>query len=182
MPNADVIEELREKKGGWPLLSSCKEKTLLNRLYVAYVNSTRCAHHMCTAYFSKSLYLSLFVFCHGKWVVVGQRFAQCWKGHNDVFTLCSLLLLWNHSFQILIKAYSFVINLKYIFLKHWNLLSKTPIFNLWTSHHHCFPKCNIMFSHLNFQMNLSDTRSFGVTVSGCVFFSKHFNHSNLRFH
>lgn len=66
MPNTDVIEELGEKKGGWPLLSSCKEKTLLNCLYVAYVNSTRCAHHMCRAYFSKSLYLSLFVFCHGK--------------------------------------------------------------------------------------------------------------------
>lgn len=79
--------------------SSSTEKTLLNRLSVAYVNSTRCANHMCKIYFSKSLYLSLFVFCHGKWVVVGQRFVQCWKGHNDdEFTLCSLLLLWNHSF------------------------------------------------------------------------------------
>lgn len=46
--------------------SSYEEKTLLTRLSVAYVNSTRCAHHMCKTYLSKSLYLSLFVFCHGK--------------------------------------------------------------------------------------------------------------------
>lgn len=69
MPNADVIEELRERKKKSrvaPFTSSSKEKTLLTRLSVAYVNSTRCAHHMCKIYLSKSLYLSLFVFCHGK--------------------------------------------------------------------------------------------------------------------
>lgn len=145
MPNSDVIE-LKEKKEGPPYFSSSKEKTLLNCLGVAYVNSTRCAHHMCKIYLSKSLYLSLFVFCHGIWVVVGQRFAQCWKDHNDdEFPLCSPLLLWNHSFQLLIKANSFV-----DFAHPMNILSKTPIFNLWTYYHHCFPKCKVLFSYLSF--------------------------------
>lgn len=98
MPNADVIKKFGEKKCA-PLFSPPEEKTLLNHLSVACVNSTRCAHHMCTIYLSKSRYLSLFVFCHGKWVAVGQRFAQCWKDSNDdELTLYMLLLLWNHIF------------------------------------------------------------------------------------
>lgn len=51
---------------------------------------------------SKSLSLSLFVFAHGKWVLAGQRFADCWKGHNDdELTLCNLLLSLKHYFQLL---------------------------------------------------------------------------------
>lgn len=118
---------VERKKRGWPLFSSSKEKTLLTRLSVAYVNSTRCAHHMCKIYLSKSLYLSLFAFCHGKWVVVGQRFAQCWKGHNDdEFTLWGLLLLWKRSLQLLIKENPFVIKVMYIFPTYWIIFPRLP--------------------------------------------------------
>lgn len=70
VPSADVTEKGRFNKDCAtptpPLNSSFEEKTLLTHQSPAYVNSTRCAHHMCENYLSESLSLSLFVLCHGK--------------------------------------------------------------------------------------------------------------------
>lgn len=90
-----------------PLFIPCHDvKTQLTLLSVTHVNPARCAHHMWEKApappVSKSLSLSLFVFAHGKWVLAGQRFADCWKGHNDdELTLCNLLLSLKHYFQLL---------------------------------------------------------------------------------
>lgn len=101
---------------------------------------------------SKSLSLSLFVFAHGKWVLAGQRFADCWKGHNDdELTLCNLLLSSKHYFELLMQGKSFKANIKSIsvhtlFCDACLAISKTFIFPLWTNHHHYFPNSTSFFS------------------------------------